>query len=323
MRQVINAVDTMADDMLDGMVLSSCGRMARLPGIRAVVSAQCGRGRVQIISGGGSGYEPLYAGYIGKGMADALVLGNLYAAPSAYSIYETAKHMGGENGIVFVYGNYAGDLLNYDMASELLAQDGIASESIVVYDAYLSDCEHQDNRWGIAGIVWTIKIVGAAAALGHNFQTVLDIGRSAVRRLSTVSFLLEEENAGTVLHYGAGVSGEPGLIRGPLVPARQIAQRLYGWLQEALSLQSGDRACMMVNTYGATSYMENYILCKEMCQLLTQSGVQIHHCDVGNFYSSEGKGGCSVTVLKLDDQLETCFDVQADSFSYKKGGTAQ
>ncbi|MDR1509931.1 MAG: dihydroxyacetone kinase subunit DhaK [Synergistaceae bacterium] len=319
MRSIANRPETIVDEMAEGIVLASCGRLEKIPGIRAIARKEREKDKVQIVSGGGSGYEPLYAGFIGRGMADAMTIGNLYTSPSAYSIYETSKHVDCGRGIVFVYGNYAGDILNYDMASELLEQEGIRSKSVVVNDALLSDLESAENRWGVAGIVYALKAAGGASLLNYSFDGVIRLSERAVKNMRTVTLILEDApNGGKMMHYGKGVSGEPGIELSPPAPASEIARKTYEWQKSSLGLGRGDEMCVMVNSYGSTTFMETYVLYREIHMLAEMDLVSIYDSRVGSYYRAEGWEGCSITFLKLDDELKSCYDAEADSPSFKK-----
>jgi dihydroxyacetone kinase-like protein len=318
MRNIANRPEALVDEMAEGIVLASCGRLGKIPGIRAIARRKIEKNKVRIVSGGGSGYEPLYAGFIGRGMADAMAIGNLYTSPSAYSIYEVSKHVDCGEGIVFVYGNYAGDILNYNMASELLEQEGIRSGSVVVNDALLSDIEDEENRWGVAGIVYALKIAGGAAILNYPHDEVIRVSSRAVKNMRTVTLILEDAlDGGKMIHYGKGVSGEPGIEISPMVSASEIARRTYEWQKSSLELGADDEMCVMVNSYGSTSFMETYVLYGELHMLAEKDLISIYDSCVGSYYRAEGWEGCSITFLKLDDELKLCYGAAADSPSLK------
>jgi dihydroxyacetone kinase len=319
MKSIVNSRDAMVDEMIEGIVLAGCGRLEKIPNIRAMACKTRDNDKVQVVSGGGSGYEPLYSGYIGNGMAAAIAVGNIDAAPSAYSIYETSKYVECGKGVIFVFGNFAGDLLNYDMASELLEQDGIPSRCVIVNDALLGDIECAENRWGIAGIMWAIKIAGGASFLGHSLDDAERISNMAVTHMRTVSMTLEDiENDGMKIHYGKGLSGEPGIGIYPMGPASEIAESVFEWQKTALDLKGGDEICVMVNSYGITSFMETYILYRELHLLTQKNNIEIYDSDVGSFYRSLDSEGCSVTFMKMNDELKACYDITADSPGFKK-----
>ncbi len=321
-KKLINQPDDVISELIDGMIsahpdlLKSGGETGR-----AVVAVNGPRdGKVGIVLGGGSGHEPAFSGYVGKGLADAVAVGNVFASPSPDQICDAAFAADGGAGVVFLYGNYTGDVMNFDMASDALTAHGISSKSVLVTDDVASaPAQRANERRGIAGGFFVFKCAGAAADLGYDFDAVIRLAQhaNAMTRSSGVAlgpcslpqtcranFEIGPED----MEIGMGIHGEPGIARTKLQSADEVTDQLIGLILADMPLQQGDKVAVLVNGLGATSLMELYILHRHLGLRLQAIGVQIYHSWVGNYVTALEMAGASISVLKLDDDLITLLD---------------
>ncbi len=286
----------------------------------------CPQNKVCIITGGGSGHEPAFAGFVGKGMADAAVVGDIFTSPSVDMAETAVRTIGSGAGTVFIYGNYQGDILNFTMAQELCRMDGLTVDTVLVWDDIASAApDNKEERRGTAADLLVIKIAGAAADRGMKFEDVLsatiharDNSRSIGIALSSCSlpvvgkpiFELAEKN----MMLGMGIHGEPGLKEIPMMTAEGSANLMMDHLMgDDLSLVPGDEVVALVNGYGSTTLMEQNIVMKHVIQYLDDKKIHVHASLAGDYCTSLEMAGCSVTLMKLDDQLKSLFDDDAVS----------
>lgn len=321
-KKLINDPEQIIAEMIEGMV-GAHPDMLRVEGAtgRAVVAVDGPRdGKVGIVIGGGSGHEPAFAGYVGRGLADAAAVGNVFASPSPSHIVDAARAADGGAGVLMLYGNYTGDVLNFTMAAEELAQSGLAARHIAVCDDVASaSIDHKAERRGIAGDFFVFKVAGAAADRGEPLarvealaQTANEATRSMGVALSPCSlpqtgrpnFTIGEED----MEIGMGLHGEPGIRRQKLAPADAVTDALMDAIVAELALGAGDRVGVLVNGLGATSQIELYLIFRRVKQRLDALGVRIHASWVGEYATSLEMAGASVTLIKLDDTLQTLLD---------------
>ncbi len=321
-KKLINAPENIIAEMIEGMV-GAHPDMLRVEGAtgRAVVAVDGPRdGKVGIVVGGGSGHEPAFAGYVGRGLADAAAVGNVFASPSPVHIADAARAADGGVGVLMLYGNYTGDVLNFTMAAEELEQAGIAVRHIAVADDVASaPIERKSERRGIAGDFFVFKIAGAAADIGEPLarvealaQAANDATRSIGVALSPCSlpqtgkpnFTIGDED----MEIGMGLHGEPGIRRQKLAPADVVADELMDALLKELELAAGNRVAVLVNGLGATSQIELYLLFRRVKQRLDSLGIEIHASWVGEYATSLEMAGASVTLMKLDGTLQALLD---------------
>lgn len=322
MKKFINKPDELVEDMLEGFLCANRRDFVRIPGLMAYRKRHI-RDKVGIMSNGGAGCEPMHIGYVGDGMGDATCIGEVFAAPSAFSIYETAKAIHTGKGILLICGNFAGDYLNSDMALELLSLEGIEAELILVRDDILSASKQNRNeRGGIAGIIYVLKTAGAASEAGCALQEVARLARKAAENVFSMSVALYSgynpqngvkmfDMPDEYFELGMGFNGEPGVERLPMTSASEIVDRMLFWLDNETTLCEGTEICMMINSMGATGYMELLILCKELCERFRRRNVKIYDIKVNRYLTSQEMGGCSVSIMKLDEELKNYYDHEA------------
>lgn len=282
-------------------------------------------GKVGLLSGGGSGHEPLHAGYVGSGMLDAAVPGAVFTSPTPDPIVEATKAADRGAGVVHIVKNYTGDVLNFETAAELAQMDDIEVETVLVDD----DCAVEDSlytagRRGVAGTVLVEKIAGAAAERGDDLQTVAEIGRRVNANMRSMGLAL---GACTVPHagkpsfdlaedeieLGIGIHGEPGYRRGKMEPADDLAEELYVKARDDLGLQTNDKVIALVNGMGGTPESELFIVFRKVAELLNRDGITLTRSMVGDYVTSLEMPGCSLTLLRLDDEMQDLFDAPANT----------
>ncbi len=326
MKKLINDPTLVVDEMIEGYVAAHSNYVKVLPqNKRAMVSVNTVRaGKVGVIYGGGSGHKPAFLGYIGKGMGDGVPVGNIFASPPPDPILEVTKAVDAGAGVIYLYGNYAGDCMNFDMAAELAAMEGIRVETVRTTDDVASATKDEAaKRRGIAGNFLIFKAAGAAADKGYNLDEVLRLTQKANHQTRTMgvaltpcsvpqtrqpSFKLAEDE----MEIGLGIHGEPGVKRGKLEPADNVAETLLNHIFNDMPMQQGERVVVLVNGLGSTPYLELYIMYRRVSQMLSAMGVEIHRAYVGEYVTSLEMGGCSISIMKVDDELAELIDHPAD-----------
>ncbi len=279
------------------------------------------QGKVGLVSGGGSGHEPLHGGFVGPGMLDAACAGEVFTSPVPDQVVAATQGVDGGAGVLHIVKNYTGDILNFEMAAEIVATDsGTEVVSVVVDDdVAVQDSLYTAGRRGVGLTVLLEKVVGGAAEQGRPLQEVADLarrvngsGRSMGMALTSCTVPAAgrptfDLPAGE-MELGVGIHGEPGRSRIPLAPAREVAQMLVEPVLSDLGLASGDGVIAFVNGMGGTPLLELYLVYGEVAALLEKAGVTVARSLVGNYITSLDMAGCSVTLLKADDELVGLWD---------------
>jgi dihydroxyacetone kinase-like protein len=289
------------------------------------------QGKVGLVSGGGSGHEPMHGGFVGPGMLDAACPGEVFTSPTPDQMLEATKAVNGGAGVLHIVKNYTGDVMNFDMAADLGKGEGIEVEAVVTNDdVAVEDSLYTAGRRGVGITVIAEKICGAAAEDGRSLAEVADIcravnsqGRSMGMALTpcitpgagTPSFELGEDE----VEIGIGIHGEPGRFREPLGPASQVVERLATAVVDDMPYQSGDTVLAFVNGMGGTPLIELYIVYRELHRFLEGRGVTIGRQLIGNYITSLEMAGCSITLLKLDDELTRLWDAPVDTPALRWG----
>lgn len=321
-KKIMNAPENIISEMLEGMA-GAHPDLVRIEGPtgRAVVAVDGPRpGKVGVIVGGGSGHEPAFAGYVGRGLADAAAVGNVFASPSPEQILDAARAADGGAGIIFLYGNYSGDVMNFDMAAEELRTAGTPVKSMQVTDDVASaPRERMDERRGIAGDFFVFKIAGAAADRMLPLEEIDRLARHANASTRTMGVALSAcslpqtrrpnfEIPPDEMEIGMGLHGEPGIRRGPVETADDLARYLVTTITGDLGLRRGDEVAVLVNGLGSTSQMELYLLHRKTRHVLADLGVRIAHSWVGEYATSLEMAGASITLMRLDDELRIMLE---------------
>lgn len=329
-KKIINDPKKVVAEMLDGLVLANDGRIARLPNHAAIVRTDLPDSKVALLIGGGSGHEPLFHGFVGRNMGDGAACGQVFAAPAPDIVYETGKAIHRGKGILFLYGNYAGDVMNFDMGAEMLEDDGIEVRTVrVTDDVAAAPPERTYDRRGIAGDIYMIKIVGGAAAELDTLDEVERVAKKAVANVRSIGVAVSAgsipetgkptfELADDEIEIGMGAHGEAGVARQKLAPADAVADQLMGKLLDDLPFRSGDEVALLINNLGATTMMEMLIVNRRIRQILDERGIKVHRTDVGTWLTVQEMAGFSVTLMKLDDELKRYLDMPAESLGYSR-----
>lgn len=330
MKKIINDSADVVDEMMDGFTGAYSRYYTRLPGLNAFVYNGRRKNKVSLVIGGGTGHEPLFSGFAGKGLADAVANGNIFASPNPELIYETAKAVEEGKGVLFVYGNYAGDNLNFDMAEELCSDDGIRTAHVRIWD----DCasaprERIQDRRGIAGDIYVIKIAGAACDAGLDLDEVLRITEKARDNISSIGLATSPgtvpgldkptfELGGDEIEYGMGLHGERGIKRTTMQPADTLVQTMYDEIGKEMRLTSKDEVCLLVNGLGSTTLLELSIAYRKLARLLDLDKVRVYDGEIKSFCTCQEMGGFSITVLRLDKELKKYYSAPCCSPYYAK-----
>jgi phosphoenolpyruvate---glycerone phosphotransferase subunit DhaK len=321
MKKLINSPETIVDDELAGIAAAHADLVRVNFEHHLVIRADAPVvGKVGIISGGGSGHEPMHGGFVGRGMLDAAAPGAVFTSPVPDQMLVATKAVNGGAGVLHIVKNYTGDVLNFEMAAELAQADGIQVESVTIDDdVAVKDSLYTAGRRGVGTTVLAEKISGAAAAAGAPLARVAELcrkvnanGRSMGMALTScvtpaagkVTFELGEDE----MEIGIGIHGEPGRTRMKLAPAAQIAELLVGPILEDLPFKAGDNVLAFVNGMGGTPLIELYVMYNEVNRILKGKGITIVRNLVGSYITSLEMAGCSVTLLRLDDEMTHLWD---------------
>ena len=323
MKKIINSPEDFVDEFLEGIVLAHPGELRLVAGGRGVVRADAPvPGKVGLVTGGGSGHLPAFLGYVGRGVLDGAAIGNVFSSPSAEQIADVTRAVDGGAGVLYLYGNYGGDVYNFDIAADLVRADGIVTTTVLAVDDVASaPPESAASRRGVAGgIVFGSLVAGAAAERGDTLEQVAAITRRVGELVRTEGVglsptILPAAGAPTFelpdgeMEVGIGIHGEPGVHRGPLESADEIADRLLDTiLAEFPELGSGARVAVLVNGLGATPLEELYVLYRRVSRRLGQRGVAVAVPLVGEYVTSLEMAGASITLVSLDDELLELWD---------------
>ncbi len=330
MKKILNDPAEVVSEMLDGLVLASDGAMTRLPGQDAVVRSAIPDGKVALLIGGGSGHEPLFHGFVGHNMADGAAAGGVFAAPSPDVILEATKAVHRGRGVLYLYGNYAGDNMNFDIAAELAEEEGIEVRTVRVWDDVASaPAGQEEERRGIAGDVYMIKIAGAAAAELDSLAAVEAVAVKARENLRSLGVAVRAgslpetgkltfELPDDEIEVGMGAHGEAGVSRQKLTAADPLADQMMEVLLADLPLGRGDEVALLFNNLGATTYMEMLVVNRRVRAILAERGVSVHKTDMGAYLTSQEMAGFSISLLKLDAELKRYLDAPASCFGFSR-----
>ncbi|MFD0979792.1 dihydroxyacetone kinase subunit DhaK [Tropicimonas aquimaris] len=325
MKKILNSPDSYVDEMLEGLCAAHPEFYAQ-PEPRVIVRAG-GKtpGKVGIVTGGGSGHLPVFTGYVGKGLLDGCAIGNVFASPSAEQMAATMRHADAGAGVLRLYGNYGGDVMNFDMAGEMVEmEDDIASTTVLLADDVASaGPEEAEKRRGVAGMVYAFKIAGAKAEQMASLEEVTAVAQKAADACRSIGMALSPctvpqagkptfEIGETEMEMGMGIHGEPGIWRDELKPADEIVDEMMERLLADMPLGQGDRCSILVNSLGATPPEELYIMFRHAKAVLDGKGVEIVMPLVGRYATSMEMAGATITLCKLDDELEALLKAPSD-----------
>lgn len=330
MKKILNKPENYVNEMLEGLYIAHPDLITYTNNdVRCLVTANKKEGKVGIATGGGSGHLPLFLGYVGKGMLDGCSVGDVFQSPSAEQMHAVTKYIDSGAGVLYIYGNYNGDIFNFDMAAEMADfEDGIRVESVVGADDVASagptELGQKSTRRGVAGIVFVYKCAGAAAdamlsldevkrvaeKAAHNVRTMgVALTPCIVPRVGKPGFSLGEDE----MEIGMGIHGETGIRRGKLESADQITVEMLDQIVSDLPFSKGDEVAVLVNGLGATPVDEQYIVVRKINEQLGKLGIFVHRFYVGEYATSLEMAGLSISLMKLDAELKTYLDAPAQT----------
>lgn len=330
MRKIMNRPETMVIEMCNGIVAAH-PELEFIQKYKVVKKRKINKNKVSLISGGGSGHEPAHAGYIGKGMLDAAVCGDVFASPSQVQVYQAIKATASEKGTLLIIKNYSGDMMNFKNAAHLASEDGIRVDYVKVDDDIaVQDSLYTVGRRGVAGTVLVHKIAGAAAEKGYSLEEVKKAAENANANIRSIgcafsSCTVPAKGAPTFeiaegdMEYGVGIHGEPGIQREKIISADEIAQRMVKALTEELKIGE-EEVTVLINGFGSTPLQELYVLNNSVARVLHEKGMKVYRTFVGNYMTSIDMLGASVTLMKMDSQLKELLNEESDTPGFKVSG---
>ena len=314
MKKIINDPSNVVSDMIQGMILAHPNYVRKSENGNILVRKDAPvKGKVGLVSGGGSGHEPSHGGFVGYGMLDAAVCGEVFTSPTPDQVYEAIKEVNGGNGVLLVIKNYTGDVMNFEMAKEMAEMDGIEVDYVVVNDdVAVENSLYTAGRRGIAGTVFVHKIAGAKATQGATLNQVKEVANKVIKNVRSMGMALSpctvpaagkpnftlEENE---IEIGMGIHGEPGTHKEEISSANDITTHLLDKILADIEIVEGEEVAVMVNGLGSTPLMELYIANKTVNEILTNKGIKIYNTFLGEYMTSLEMAGYSVSILKLDD----------------------
>ncbi|MFC6825481.1 dihydroxyacetone kinase subunit DhaK [Halopelagius fulvigenes] len=331
MKKLINDPSDYVDEMLDGMVAAYPDRLRRLEGTKVLVRADGPvEGKVAVVSGGGSGHEPTHAGFIGDGMLDGAASGEVFTSPTANELDEMVQAADAGEGVLCVVKNYEGDVMNFDTAAEMADMEGVEVEQVVVNDdVAVEDSLYTSGRRGVAGTIFVHKVAGAKAAEGGSLEEVKEVAEKAIDNVRTMGMALTscitpEKGEETFdlgedeIELGIGIHGEPGTERTDLMSADEVAEHLTTNVLDDLEVEDGEEVVVMVNGMGGTPLSELFIVNRKVQEIVSDRGLDVWDTWVGDYMTSLDMEGCSVTVLRVDDELKELLEASVDTPALKR-----
>lgn len=332
MKKIINDPENVVNEIIEGFV-SAYGRYyEKHPDVNGIMLRNRRKDKVALVIGGGSGHEPMFSGFVGKGLADAAACGNIFASPDPNTIYQTARAVNSGKGVLFVYGCYSGDNMNFDMGEEWLRAEGISTAHVRVRDDIASAPEERlRDRRGIAGDLFVIKIAGAACDAGLALDEAVKVTKKAGENIWSIGaatasaqlpgadqpiFRLEEGK----IEYGMGIHGEKGVCRMDWMSADDLGEKMYRQIMKESGLRPGDEICVLVNSLGSTSVAELSIIYRNIHRLLMKNQIRVYDADLNHYCTSQEMGGFSLTFFRLDEELKKYYDMPCRSPYYVKAG---
>ncbi|MGO4107576.1 dihydroxyacetone kinase subunit DhaK [Paenibacillus sp. YAF4_2] len=336
MKKIMNQPETLVREMCNGFVMAHPG-LEFVSKYKVIKKQNINTSKVTLISGGGSGHEPAHAGFIGKGMLDAAVCGDVFASPSQIQVYQAIKSTASEQGTLLIIKNYSGDMMNFKNAANLAAEDGLRVDYVKVDDDIaVEDSLYTVGRRGVAGTVLVHKIAGAAAEAGMTLGQVKYAAENAIANVRSIGFAFTSCTVpakGTPtfsigedeMEYGVGIHGEPGIRREKRISADELANRMVSELLASLNLKdhAAEEIAVLVNGFGSTPLQELYLLNNAVMRELHTKGIAVNKVFVGNYMTSIDMAGASLSIMKLDEQLKQLLNAECDTSAFLvRGGDA-
>jgi len=331
MKKFINDPFDVVDEMLEGFLAVHQRYLRKLENARAVVRAEAPRpGKVGVLTGGGSGHKPAFIGFVGKGMLDAVAVGEIFTSPPPLAVYEAAKAANGGKGVLFLLGNYSGDVMNFNLAAEMCRDEGIPVAQVIATDDVGSGPkERAANRRGVVGEFLAWKITGAKAEAGGSLEECRALAEKVNQLTRTIgvalspctvpakgtpTFILADDE----IEYAVGHHGEPGTAKIKIKPADEIVEKMMEEILRDLPFQKGDEVAVLINGLGGTPQLELYIGYRKVKKILDEKGIRIGNSFVGVFFTALEMAGFSITLMRLDEELKRLLEAPADTPAYKQ-----
>lgn len=327
MKKIINTPETFVIEMCKGMIKAH-PELDFIEKYKIVKKKEINKNKVSLISGGGSGHEPAHAGFVGKGMLDAAVCGDIFASPSIKQVYTAISKTESKKGTLLIIKNYSGDCMNFNEAAELAKDDDIEIDAVYVNDDIaVKDSLYTVGRRGVAGTVFVHKIAGAAAEAGKSLAEVKTVAKRTIANVRSIGFALTSctvpakgsptfslgENE---MEYGVGIHGEPGRERTAILSADELAVKMVAQIDEDMPIKDSEVA-LMINGFGGSPLQELYLLNNSVTDEVEKAGAKIYKTFVGNYMTSIDMAGASITLLKLDDELKALLEAEVDTPALK------
>lgn len=326
MKKFINEPENFVDEMLLGILAAHPNKFEYVnDDLRCIVKKGRNKSKVGIATGGGSGHLPLFLGYVGDGLLDGCAVGGVFQSPTADQMYEVTKAIDTGKGVLYIYGNYTGDIINFDMAAEMADMDGITVKTVLGADDVASAPKTETHkRRGVAGIFYLYKVAGALADTGASLDEVVRVATKAAENVGTMGVALSPcivpevgkptfNLADDEMEIGMGIHGEPGIRRGKLKSADEVVDEMMFPILEDVEIKSGDEVSVLINGLGATCKEELYIIFRRVAEILNEKEIKLHSSYIGEFATSMEMTGFSISLCKLDQELKTLLQKSADS----------
>jgi len=330
-KKFINDPTRVVEEMVEGYAAAHSAKVRLLSEARVIARADAPvKGKVGVVTGGGSGHKPAFIGYVGKGMVDAVAAGEIFTSPPALAFYHAFKAAEGGKGVACLFGNYAGDVMNVDMAVEMAEAEGITVKQVIANDDVPSAPKgSEENRRGVAGEILMWKIGGAMAEMGGSLDEVIAAAQKAINNTRSIgvglspciipavgkpNFSLGENE----MEVGIGHHGEPGIKKMEIRSADEVASMMMDVIIPDLPFAGGDEVCVLMSGLGSTPLMEMYIIYRRIDRILKDKKIRAYRTYIGNFFTSLEMAGVTLTIMKLDDQLKKLLDEPADAVHFSQ-----
>ncbi|WP_053942555.1 dihydroxyacetone kinase subunit DhaK [Kallipyga gabonensis] len=330
MKKLINVADNVVEEMIEGMVMAHPDRIKRVEDTNVLIRKDAPVDKVAVISGGGSGHEPAHAGFIGSGMLDGAVPGQMFTSPTPDQVLECIKATDSGKGVFMIVKNYTGDVMNFDMAAEMAGMEEIKVESVVVNDdVAVENSSFTTGRRGVAGTIFVEKILGAMAEDGKSLEEIKAYADKLIPQIKSMgmaikactvpssgeeSFHLEDDE----MEIGIGIHGEPGIRKEALKPVKGIVEELMDKILAELDLSDESEIALMINGMGGTPLQELYVIAHDAHVYLKDKGISTYKTYVGNYMTSIDMAGFSLSVIKLDETSKKYLDAPADAIAWRE-----
>ncbi|WP_434793198.1 hypothetical protein TPDSL_24950 [Terrisporobacter petrolearius] len=331
MKKIINKPENVVMEMCNGIALAH-PELEFVKKYKIIKKKEINKNKVSLISGGGSGHEPAHAGFIGKGMLDAAICGDVFASPSQIQVYQGIKATASEKGTLLIIKNYSGDMMNFKNAAHLASEDKITVDYVKVDDDIaVEDSLYTVGRRGVAGTVFVHKIAGAAAEKGLSLEEVKTVAQKAADNVRSLGFGLTSctvpakgtptfEIAKDEMEFGVGIHGEPGIKREKITTADDLARKIVEALSKDMQLNETDEIALLINGFGGTPLQELYLFNNSVTGELSKKNIKINRTFVGNYMTSIDMAGASVSIMKLDEELKELLSCESDTPAFKVSG---